>query len=64
MQAGRRGLRAHKTYDEVRKAYSSRPEHDWSSHGASAFATGVLGYCPPVTLAPPSQQLPAYLTAR
>jgi len=36
-----RGLNAlksyHKEWDEDNKVYRSRPEHDWSSHGADAF---------------------------
>ena len=29
-------------YDEVSKAYSDRPLHDWSSHGADAFRYAAL----------------------
>jgi hypothetical protein len=27
----------HKAYDEKKKVFKSRPEHDWSSHGSDAF---------------------------
>lgn len=37
----KRGLDAlrqyHKEYDEKRKCFKNRPEHDWSSHGADSF---------------------------
>lgn len=54
-------LRAyHKRYDEVRKAFSDRPAHDWSSHGAGGFATGVLGYRPVVRQRPATRRVPNY----
>jgi len=34
----------HYEYDEVRRTYTTRPEHDWSSHTSDAFryaATGI-----------------------
>lgn len=33
----------HKEYDEERKIYKNKPEHDWSSHGADAFRTLAVG---------------------
>ena len=32
-----------KEWDDVRGTYRARPLHDWSSHGADAFRTGVVG---------------------
>lgn len=32
-----------KEWDEVRGVYRARPLHDWASHGADAFRTGVMG---------------------
>lgn len=44
----KRGLEAlsnyHKEYDEKRKVYKTRPEHDWSSHGADAFRYLAVGH--------------------
>jgi hypothetical protein len=45
---GLAALRAyHNEYDEDRKVYADRPEHDWSSHPADSFGYGVMGYEPP-----------------
>jgi hypothetical protein len=33
-----------KKYDEDRKVYLSKPQHDWASHPADAFGIGVVGY--------------------
>lgn len=32
-----------KEWDEVRGTYRNKPLHDWASHGADAFRTGVVG---------------------
>jgi|TARA_Y100000310_G_scaffold140332_2_gene139705 intein/homing endonuclease len=34
----------HKAYDDVRKQFSSRPFHDWSSHGSDAFRTFAMTF--------------------
>jgi len=34
----------HKEYDEDRKVFKNRPEHDWSSHGSDAFRYFAVGY--------------------
>ena len=34
----------HKVYDEERKCFKLRPEHDWSSHGADAFRTLAVAW--------------------
>jgi phage terminase large subunit len=34
----------HSEYDELKKIYNPRPEHDWSSHAADAGRTFALGY--------------------
>lgn len=34
----------HKSYDEKRKIFSDKPEHDWSSHCADAFRTLAVAY--------------------
>lgn len=43
-----RGLSAlegyHSEYDEEKKILSSRPVHDWCSHGADAFRTFAVGF--------------------
>lgn len=43
-----RGLSAlegyHSEYDEDKKILSSRPTHDWTSHGADGFRTGAIGF--------------------
>lgn len=43
----KRGLEGLKTYrkkfDEVRKVYTSTPEHGWESHPADAFRIGAMG---------------------
>jgi hypothetical protein len=44
----KRGLDAlknyHKEYDEIRKDFKRKPEHDWSSHGADAFRYGAISF--------------------
>ena len=40
-----------KAWDEERKTWRPRPEHDWSSHGADALMTGACGFSP--ELVPP-----------
>lgn len=41
-EKGRNALASyHKEYDEDRKEFKQKPEHDWSSHGADAFRTGA-----------------------
>lgn len=46
MEKCKRGINAlqqyRKDYDEKNKIFSSRPVHDWSSHGADAFSTLAL----------------------
>jgi len=38
IQYGIKALKSyHKSYDEERKVYKNRPDHDWSSHAADAF---------------------------
>jgi len=43
-----RGLSAlrsyHKEWDEDNQIFKSKPEHDWSSHGADAFRTFAVGF--------------------
>ena len=34
----------HKKYDEQRKEYSLKPDHDWSSHGSDAFRYFAVGH--------------------
>lgn len=34
----------HKKYDEKRKCFGNKPEHDWSSHGADAFRYLAVGW--------------------
>ena len=34
----------HKEYDDKRKIYKNRPEHDWSSHGADSFRYCAVGH--------------------
>jgi len=34
----------HKEYDEKRKVYKTRPDHDWSSHGSDAFRYLAVGH--------------------
>jgi hypothetical protein len=45
-----RGLAAlrsyHKEWDEDNQVFKSKPEHDWSSHGADAFRTLAVGFQP------------------
>jgi hypothetical protein len=38
----------HRVYDEGRKAYSEKPLHDWSSHGADCWRYAGVGYTPAV----------------
>ena len=42
----RQGLRClenyHREWDEVRKVFKQKPEHNWASHGADAFRTGCM----------------------
>ncbi len=43
-ERGVAGLRQYrKSWDEVRKVYSSSPEHDWTSHPADSFRTFAMG---------------------
>ena len=37
----------HAVYDHEKKKLQDRPDHDWSSHAASAMQTFILGYAPP-----------------
>lgn len=34
----------HKEFDDKRKVYKDRPEHDWSSHGSDAFRYLAVGH--------------------
>ncbi len=34
----------HKEFDDERKIYKNKPEHDWSSHGADSFRYMAVGY--------------------
>jgi phage terminase large subunit len=36
----------HAEYSEEKKVLSTKPEHNWSSHGADAFRTFAVGYAP------------------
>jgi phage terminase large subunit len=46
---GRKALINYRSsWDETRKVFSSKPRHDWASHGASAFAQFCVGYEPAV----------------
>lgn len=43
-EAGIKGLRMYRAeYDDKLKTLKPKPLHDWSSHGADAFGTGVMG---------------------
>ncbi len=57
-----RGLNAlksyHKYWDEENKIYSSRPEHDWSSHGSDAFRGMAVSYNPSRGIEKQMQELP------
>ncbi len=61
-QKTERGLNAlksyHKYWDEENKIYSSRPEHDWSSHGADAFRGLAVSYNPSRGIEKQMQELP------
>lgn len=56
-----RGLSAlegyHSEYDEEKKILSSRPYHDWTSHGADAFRTFAVGYKEKIKLSAPKPSI-------
>jgi len=42
-QQGIEALRSYtKSFDEKKKIYNDKPQHDWASHGADAFRTGAM----------------------
>lgn len=54
----------HKEYDEDRKTYKNRPEHDWSSNGADSFGYGAQGFRIPQKRAPRKQRQYDEITGR
>lgn len=44
----------HKEWDEEKKVFREKPDHDWSSNGSDAFQTGGLGQRVVPTKAPPA----------
>jgi hypothetical protein len=47
--AGLRALRAYRReWDREHGTWRTRPRHDWASHAADAFRTGVMAGCAPV----------------
>ncbi len=44
----------HKEWDEDRREFKQKPEHDWSSHGADGFRTGAMSDFETVPLGPVS----------
>jgi hypothetical protein len=54
--AGLEALRSyHKEYDDVRKCFKNRPEHDWSEHYSSSLRYYCVGYNKPVKSRPVSE---------
>jgi hypothetical protein len=44
-----------KAWDDERRTWRPRPEHDWASHGADALMTGACGFTPDY-IPPPSDR--------
>ena len=44
-----------KAWDEEKKTWRAKPEHDWASHGADALMTGACGFTPDY-IPPPSDR--------
>ena len=53
-EACKQGIRAlenyHKEWDDVKKIFKDKPDHDWSSHFADSFRCFAMSYKPPERL--------------